>query len=197
MRTILLLLFCISVLLTYGQNVEMHKNVISVYGNTTFTRTISGYKARIVIHSNEHIKNKDITSRMSYYLTTLQEKGIDTSKFNEKKLEFSSSSYHDKGTILEFTTTSAEEIKKLLNIQFDGIIPVFKSYKMDIDDKTYDEIFQKGIEDAERKAKKMAKRVEKKIGIILSIRESPLPKSLWTSEIHEENFSVQVVFEML
>ena len=196
MRIIIYFLFYMVALVTYGQDTAVAKDFLSVYGNTTFTRTISAYKARVTIHSDEHLKNKDFTSRRNYYLEWLQKEGVDTSKFIEKKLEFTPSGYRDKGTLFEFTTVSAKEIKKLLSIHDDGITSVFTAYRMDIDDDTYDEIFQKALEDAERKAKKIAKRLEKKIGTILSVSESPLPKSSWNKEIREDNFAIQVVFEL-
>lgn len=187
---------------TFAQENTSTKNTISVTGNVKYKKEIKAYRVKLIMgldqmgYGNNECKTLDELKEK--YFGKLKEKGIDPNKLEEKKVEYLSMHYQREGTVYYYETTTEEEVSKLLSVRMLGVTSNGLEYKMELDDAVYDTLIEKALSQAEDKAKRIAKKANKKVGKIAMISDNSYGHDDWVYySPKDEYLRLLVVFELL
>lgn len=198
------LIYSLVVVLTVGGISTIwaqESNIINVVGRAEVKRTVSAYKAKMVLNMDQvYYSNPecvDLQSLQDKYFTILREKGIDPSGFTENKLAYTSYGYQKAGTVYEYETTSLKEIEILTVNKMNGI-QVTVQYKTIISQDEKEELMAKALEDARNNAELLCKVADKRILGVKSLTETSLNTEVWNSYYNDyiEYVNMYVTYEI-
>jgi hypothetical protein len=177
-------------------------NTLEVYGTANFTREAKEYKTTIILSMDQiyyaGTQFSNISELKTAFLSEVKAKGVDASKLVEKPFDYYSLGYQREGTVFDFVTISKDEMIKVLMIKTGGAISQSVQVKADnLTDAKYNELLGMAIADAKKNADRLASKVNKKAGDIVSISEISAPQTYWTYAMAEEMLSVKIVYQLL
>ncbi|NJB38028.1 SIMPL domain-containing protein [Croceivirga sp. JEA036] len=186
--------------LSSAQEVDNRK-AITVNGATAMKRSITGYKAKVVLNTDQlSYINPAYTSLedlKSGYYKMLKEKGFDTSKFKEDALAYMLMGYQNRGIVLVYETQDENQIKLLSDNRFGGInLTILK--QSSFDEATHQRMIKEALADAKTNAERLASAANKKVGDIIFLSERSNNKVLWESYSadYEQYFELIVSYEL-
>lgn len=184
-----------------GQPTVTNMNTLSVTGSALVERTTKLYRAKISLNM-EQLYYADPTCKSlddlkEKYFKELKIQGLDASKLIEKKMAFLAYGYQRDGTVLIFETTSAEKIEKLAKVKMTGITVQYEM-KTEIKPEQRRVLLRKALENAEENAERICEITAKKLGEVLTITESNIPRSKWIAyhSDYGEYITVYVTYKM-
>jgi uncharacterized protein YggE len=201
MKKLIHLLVIVAALSGMSRAQAQESNTISVVGRAEVKRTVSAYKAKMVLNMDQvYYSNPecvDLESLKEKYFAMLKEKGIDPSKFIENKLAYTSYGYQKAGTVLEYETTQLNEIEILTSNKINGI-QVSVQYKTIITEKQKEMLIAKAFENAQKNAELLCKIANQKISRVKSITETTLNTAIWNGYYndHLEYINMYVTYEI-
>jgi hypothetical protein len=170
-------------------------NTVNVIGRAEVQRTISAYKAKMVLNMDQvYYSNPecvDLESLKDKYFSMLKDKGINPSKFTENKLAYTSYGYQKAGTTYEYETTQLDEIEILTSSKINGV-QVTVQYKTVITEDQKEMLMAKALEEAKKNAELLCKIAGKKVGAIKAISETSLNTEIWNSYYNDHTEFVNV-----
>jgi len=192
------LIYILAIVLALGgmsTTQAQESNTVNVIGRAKVQRTISAYKAKMVLNMDQvYYSNPecvDLESLKDKYFSLLKEKGINPSKFTENKLAYTSYGYQKAGTTYEYETTKLDEIEILTSSKINGV-QVTVQYKNVITDDQKEMLMTKALEKARYNAELLCKVTGKKVGAIKSISETALNTEIWNSYYNDQTEFVNV-----
>lgn len=177
-------------------------NTLEVYGTANFTKEAKEYKTTIVLSMDQMYyagtQFSNIEELKTAFLSEIKAKGVNTSKLTEKPFDYYSLGYQREGTVFEFVTNSKDEMIKVMMVKTGGATSQTVQVKADnLSDAKYNELLGIAIADAKKNADRLASKVNKKVGDIVSISEISAQQSYWTYAMVEEMISVKIVYQLL
>lgn len=199
-KIVLLFVFMFSAVSSFAQQ---PKNSITVSGVHTYDpRPVFTVKMNLTT-ANVYYDGRGITLEKikKEYYDNLTKNNVDTKKLKENKLEFALRGYQKDGITLEYTTTSKEELLKFLEIQSIGVTKQEVSNTSTLNYDTVAKYSKLAFEDAEAKAKVIAKSLGKKLGSIIHYTDSNRKKivdyAYDTKNINSREYHIGVTFELV
>jgi len=187
---------------TTAQNIAEIHNTIEVNSSVNVDKEVIGYRVKIILsldqlgygvsdcNSFEELKER--------YFKKLKEKGIDTDKFKESKIEYLTMYFQKDGTVYNFETKSKEDISKVLSTRINGVSTNSFEYQIDIDNIEYDVLYEEALQKATDKAKKIALKSKRKIGKIAKVTDNSSYYKNWVYYNPQDEFlQFTITFEML
>lgn len=153
--------------------------------NSASPRTVTTYGS-VMIESTEKLYKTDITLSLenSYYAdnacTTVDElkakyfaeakkRGVDTSKFIQDDLAYTSSGYRKGGTMLHFETNDKSEMLKVASINMAQIMPAYVQVKDVVNDEQIKQLVKQAIANAYKNAEILAEASGEKIDKVYAV----------------------------
>lgn len=176
------------------------KKVLEVEGSAKFERVTSKYRAKISIgldfvYYPDNFEGTFEDLRRNYF-QELTAKGIDPTKFEERKMEYLNLGYQKKGTLLIYETPSKDDILKFLETKMQGVSAIFEQ-EVIIEDSTYKKALAEAYKNAQEKAVIMSEITGKKLGDIITVSGDNIIKSAWISHgKYDEFIYVKLVYQI-
>lgn len=200
MRKIIVIIALFTAVMAKAQTKESQRTV-SASGSTLIERVTTNYRIKVTLNMDQLYYSdpqcRSLEEFKEKYFTALKEHGFNPSTFEEKKMEFLSLGYQKEGTVLQFESSSKEEVEKLLSVKMTGVTLQYQ-FKSVIDLDKKDTLLKLALADAKSNATKLCKLTGSSLGEIISISENSPKSDIWNSyhNGYEEFLSVHVIFEM-
>ena len=182
---------------------QQQKNSISVSGIHTYQPNPVFTAKMNLTSANVSYNAPDITLAKikKAYLENLTEKGVDIKKLKENELDFALRGYQKDGMTLEFTTASQAELVKFLSVQSMGVTKqdVRNTSSLSVDE--FANLSKMAYEDAQVKAKAIAKSLGKKLGDVMyysdTNRRDIIDYTYDSKSINSRDYHISVTFELI
>ncbi len=199
------LLYIFSMLCILGlsaQNSEKLPKTITVSGHVEVPREIKAFRIKATLSMDQvYYSEPTITSLQqlkSKYFKALQEAGFDSSKFSENTQEFLALGYQKEGTILEYETTSKEELELLSKVKMTGITLGYQ-FKSVLNPGLRKELLDKVFANAQDNASQICRAVGTKPGEIVKIVGDHPKTETWVAYLgnsYPEYWTISVTYIM-
>lgn len=178
-----------------------NQNIITVSGATKMERTITGYKAKVILNTDQlsyiNPAYTCLEDLQNGYFKMLEEKGFNTKNFKEDPLAYLFMGYQNRGVVLLLETMDVEQIKILSDNRFGGInLTFFK--KSEIKEVEHQRMLKEALADAKENAERLAQAADKTIGDIVYLSERYHNKVYWESYSadYEQYFELSVSYTL-
>nr|WP_298996787.1 hypothetical protein [uncultured Allomuricauda sp.] len=199
------LLYIFSMLCVFSiaaQDDEGLSKTITVNGHVEVPREIKGYRIKATLSMDQvYYSEPTITSLeqlKNKYFKALQEAGFDSSKFSENTQEFLALGYQKEGTILEYETTSKEELRLLSKVKMTGITLAYQ-FKSVLNPSLREGLLDTVLENAKDNAYRICKAVGTKPGDIVKIIGDHPKAETWVTYLgnsYPEYWTLSVTYRM-
>ncbi|SIQ29860.1 SIMPL domain-containing protein [Maribacter ulvicola] len=197
----LILLFILIGFTSAQAQTNQKERTVTVTGSAPIEKSIEKYRIKAtlsmdqVYYADTRIEN--LAQLRKQYFAELKELGINTSKFEEKEMEYFSSGYQRDGTILYYVTESKDVAMKLMKTNLLGVQLQFQ-VKQSISSKNSKIALDAALKNAKAHATTLCKAIGTEVGNIISISSSPNQNEDWVSYYidYTELFSINVVYKM-
>jgi len=198
-----LVLYIALIAISITANAQQNKSYIEVTGIVEYDKTVDKYIVKTIISQDLDYNNncENIEELKSNYFKKLSSVNFDASKLKEDSLGYLTFGYKKEGTLLILETKSKDEFMKFLTVSSTGMQIYNRDviYKLSSQDAT--NLAKETIENARRKAEKVAGSVNKKIGDILTIidhNENKTKETLYYDSLNDKGiYRTSVRFELL
>ncbi|NER15888.1 hypothetical protein [Spongiivirga citrea] len=142
------------------------------------------YRIKLMVredtYADQYGKIATIDELKAAFFTSLEEKGIDTSKFVDNRMEYALSSYYDTGTILTYETVKKKDLETILMTKKPKNVTVFKAEMYCKSSKDhYKKIVTKGLEEADSKVRTLARQIGKSVDKLELVEDTYYDRSEW------------------
>ena len=197
----IILLFSLFAISTLQAQINLEQKTVTVTGSAPLEKTIIKYRVKAtlsmdqVYYADTRVENLD-QLRKQYY-QELKALNIDTSKFQEKEMEYFSLGYQRDGTILYYETDSKELAMKLLKTNLLGVQLQFQ-VKQNVSPENNKIALNTALENAKAYAMELCKTINTELGNIHAISSNANYNDDWTSYYadYQEQLTVNVVYSM-
>jgi len=181
-----------------SQSIVKHQNTIEVNSTVKITKEITVYRTKVMLNFIEEGDYSSLEEFKETYLKKTQEKGFKIENFKENELEYLTMGYQKSGTLYTYETSSKEKFLSLLKTHINGIYYYDFEQKFIFNEKVYDKSLEKIIAKAKVRANKTAKKINRKIGKIIMIKDNtPLLENEWYPMPSKDHLNFDITFEML
>lgn len=199
-----ILFFALAALLAISVKAQLSdkkQKTVTVSGSAVIKRELVAYKTKVTLnmdqayYANPECKTLDELKAM--YLEKVQKNGLDTAKFKENKLEFMTYGYQKDGTVLNYETTTQEDIEKLSSVKIAGVTYSY-SFKFEITETERKAFLTTALKEAEKNARRVCEASGQTIGEIINISESSPMLGIWKNyhQDYPEYTTVSVTYEL-
>ncbi len=178
------------------------RDEISVIGSTEY-KIEPIYKVAMVISlANVYydVDNYTLEDLKSKLLEKVESANVSYDKMEEDALAYAFLGYERDGTILRFTLSSLDEVKKLLGVQSLGTRPQETVQEFKLSDKEMAEYGKLAFEDAKNRASQLAAQIGRSIGKATKISDNNYQdyrESIYYTGINNTKiYSISVSFEL-
>ncbi|MEM9361577.1 MAG: hypothetical protein AAGA43_03030 [Bacteroidota bacterium] len=199
------LLYIFSMLCTLGMTAQDNEGLsktITVNGHVEVPREIRAYRIKATLSMNQvYYSEPTITNLQQLknkYFKALQEAGFNSSKFSENTQEFLALGYQKEGTILEYETTSKEELELLSKVRMTGVTLGYE-FKSVLNPKLRNDLLNKVFENAKENASEICKTIGATPGEVIKIVGDHPKTETWVSYLgnnYPEYWTLSVTYKM-
>ncbi|WP_394750782.1 SIMPL domain-containing protein [Spongiimicrobium salis] len=182
---------------------QIQTSSIAVNGSHTYSIS-PVYTASMIISLNNVYYEAQLTNLAELkatYLAKLEKAGIDTSTITDDALSYALLGYDKEGSILKYKTTSLESMKTFLSVKALDVTKSDTTLQTELNQDQMAAYAQLAIENARGKAEKIAQKIGRKVGKIMSINDNnsaKITESLYYgSLINQREYYISVSFELL
>ncbi|MDF4202197.1 SIMPL domain-containing protein [Maribacter sp. SA7] len=197
----LISLFILFAFTSLQAQTDKKEKTVTVTGSALLQKTITNYRIKAtlsmdqVYYADTRIEN--LAQLKKQYFDELKQIDIDTSKFEEKELEYFSLGYQRDGTILYYTTDSKEVAMKLMQANLLGVQLQFQ-VKQHVSKEKIKSALDIALKDAKENADTLCNAIDTSVGEIISISSNQYNNEDWVSYYtdYQEQYTVSIVYKM-
>ncbi len=179
-----MLLFAISLAEAQQTVTNVTSSKLKVTAYVKYELKPTKYRIKLMVrqdtYADQYGKIATIDELKEAFFNSLEEKGIDTSKFVDNRMEYALASYYDTGTILTYETTNKKNLEAILMAKKPKNVTVYKAEMYCKTGKDqYRRIVTKGLEKADSKVRVLARQIGKSIDKLELVEDSYYDRSEW------------------
>ncbi|WP_343487655.1 SIMPL domain-containing protein [Allomuricauda sp. d1] len=183
-------------------NAQENQNTINVYGVHGYTIS-PNYKASMLVSMNNvyyDAQTFTLPEILSTYKDKLAKVGINTANLKEDAMGYALYGYDKDGTIIKYTTNSADDLQKFLSVRSVGVTKSDTTMEFKLTRAQMADYAGKALEDAKNRAEALAGKMGRQIGKVVYLSDTNYEKfseSLYYGNINNEReYRINVSFEL-
>lgn len=192
----------IMVFMTIGAFAQNFQNNITVNGHHTYSISPE-YSSKMILSMNNvyyDAQTMSLSEVKSTYLDKLAKAGISSDRLKEDPLHYALLGYEKEGLILEFKTTSLEEMQKFLGVRSIGVTRSDTTLKTELSDAQMATYTKAAFDNAKKKAQDIADKIGRKIAKAIYVSDTnskKIAESMYYGNTHaERDYYISVSFEL-
>lgn len=192
----------IMVFMTVGAFAQNFQNNITVSGHHTYSISPE-YSSKMILSMNNvyyDAQTMSLSEVKSTYLDKLAKVGISSDRLKEDPLHYALLGYEKEGLILEFKTTSLEEMQKFLGVKSIGVTRSDTTLKAELSDAQMATYAKAAFDDAKKKAQGIADKIGRKIAKAIYVSDTNAKKiseSMYYGNTNDErDYYMSISFEL-
>lgn len=198
-KTVISSLFILMCLGAFAQNMQ---NNITVNGHHTYSISPE-YSSKMILSMNNvyyDAQTMSLSEVKSTYLDKLAKAGISSDRLKEDPLHYALLGYEKEGLILEFTTSSLEEMQQFLGVKSIGVTRSDTTLKTELTDAQMATYAKAAFDDARKKAQAIADKIGRKITKAIYVNDTnsqKIAESMYYGNTSaERDYYISVSFEL-